>query len=235
MKITNYLLIFLFLFFSYQFNYSVVSAKEREKVIYLTFDDAPSNLVTPAILDILKRYNIKATFFLVGNELEGNEDVVLRIFLEGHSIGLHSFSHKITIFKTNKTFLQEMLVTQEMLFRLTGEKTVILRFPYGTNNIYYRISDSMVDLLHQHGFKIYDWTLDSLDGNPKNSPNFIIKRSISKDDYIILLLHAGKVNKNTIKALPAIIEYYQKKGYKFRVITTETPEYYDSKKVKEFY
>lgn len=205
---------------TYSFN------KSEEKNIYLTFDDGPSKNVLPKILDILKEKNVKATFFVIGKEIEGKEDILKRVFNEGHSIGLHSFSHeRNNIYSSNENFLNEMIKTQKLIKKEIGISPNILRFPFGTNNMTYRITPSMVSLLHNNNFKIYDWNIDSGDGaSPNASSSTYIKNSKSNKDNIILLMHCADINKNTIGALPSIIDYYKSKDYNFKVIDENTKE-----------
>ena len=215
MTITNYQV----------FNTITVHANEQ-KIIYLTFDDGPAGKVTKDILDILKKDSVPATFFLIGNQIKDQEDLIKRIYNEGHSLGLHSMSHKKnSLYSSNESFLKEMLDTQETINSIVGFKPTILRFPFGCNNNYYRISESMVNLLHENNLKIYDWNTDSGDGaNPNSNPSIFIKNSKSNKDSVFLLMHCAYMSKNSVKALPDIIKYYKDNGYEFKVIDENTPE-----------
>ncbi|SKA93167.1 Peptidoglycan/xylan/chitin deacetylase, PgdA/CDA1 family [Caloramator quimbayensis] len=197
-----------------------------DKVIYLTFDDGPSK-VTSKILDILKEKNIKATFFIVGKEIPGNEDILKKIYSEGHSIGLHSYSHNYRkIYSKDEVFIEEMIKTQQNVKDIVGISPNIIRFPGGSKN---NLDAQLLDKLHSLNFKIYDWNVSGEDGtNPSASPYTIYKSATkfkNPPKKIILLLHSGKVNKNTINALPDIIKYYKDKGYTFKSIDNTTPEY----------
>ncbi|MCI6190537.1 MAG: polysaccharide deacetylase family protein, partial [Clostridium sp.] len=124
---------------------------EGEKVIYLTFDDGPGGKVTKDVLDILKSENVPATFFLIGNQIKGQEDLVKRIDEEGHSIGLHSMSHeKGNLYSSDSNFLKEMLDSQKTIEEVVGRKVNILRFPFGSNNNTYHLKESLVNLLHEN-------------------------------------------------------------------------------------
>ena len=208
-----------------KFNTIPVYANEK-KIIYLTFDDGPAGKVTNNILDILKKYSVPATFFLIGDQIKGQENLIKRMHDEGHALGLHSMSHKKNyLYSSNEAFLLEMLHTQETINSIVGIKPTILRFPFGCNNNYYKISQSMVDLLHQNNLKIYDWNTDSGDGaNPNANPSIFIKNSRSDKDYVLLLMHCAYMSKNSAKALPDIIKYYKDNGYEFKVIDENTPE-----------
>ena len=150
-----------------------------KKVVYLTFDDAPGGDVTVKTLDILKEENVPATFFIIGEQIKGQEDIILRMKNEGHSIGLHSFTHERSkLYSCTSGFINEMKQVQKALYDVTGENYYILRFPFGTNNSTYRLTKEMVNAVHSNNFKIYDWTQDTLDGaNPNSSPDTILNRS----------------------------------------------------------
>lgn len=200
----------------------------KEKVIYLTFDDGPGGDITISILDTLKNEQVPATFFIIGNQVKGQKETILRMKNEGHSIGLHSFSHdRNKLYSSKEGFIEEMKKVQSELFDVTGENYYILRFPFGCNNITYRLSNDMVDTIHSNKFKIYDWTQDTLDGaNPNSSPDIILRRAISTKDTVVLLMHCSTINKNSAQALPGIIKYYKSQGYTFKQITEDTPEIY---------
>ncbi|MBW6408638.1 polysaccharide deacetylase family protein [Clostridium weizhouense] len=200
----------------------------KQKVIYLTFDDGPAGKVTDDILTILKKENVPATFFLIGEQIKNQENLVKRIYYEGHSLGLHSMTHKKSnLYRSNKDFLKEMLDTQELIYSTVGIKPNILRFPFGCNNTNYKICDSMIDLLHENNLKIYDWNVDSGDGaHHSAAPSTFIKNSKSEKDRVILLMHCSYISKNSVKALPQIIKYYKDNDYEFKAIDSNTPEEY---------
>lgn len=209
-------------------NYTSNLDKNSEKVVYLTFDDGPGGKVTNEILDILKKEEVLATFFVIGSEIKGQESILLRIKDEGHSIGLHSFTHdRDKLYCSNDNFLNEMLKSQDAIYNVTGEKYNILRFPYGCNNKSYKLTQSLVDILHKNNLKIYDWNVDSGDGaNYKSPPENIAKKACRNEDNVIVLMHCGFINKNSAKALPSVIKYYKNNGYTFKTIDETTPEIY---------
>lgn len=201
---------------------------QGKKVIYLTFDDGPCDSVTNRILDILKENNVKATFFLIGNQIDGLEDVVRRIHSEEHSIGLHTYTHKFKrIYSNRNTFINEMIQSSEKINEVVGISPKIIRFPGGSRK---HLTETYLNKLHSYNYKIYDWNMETVDGlNSKASPDKLY-REATKDSEdlstIILLLHCDYMHKNTCKALPKIIKYYKDKGYEFKPITEETPELY---------
>lgn len=202
--------------------------RDRKKVIYLTFDDGPNKKITNEMLDILKENDVKATFFLIGNLIEGVEDVVKRIDDEGHSIGLHTYTHKFKkIYSNEDKFIQEMLDCRNEINKVVGISPNIIRFPGGSSR---HLSNNFLNKLHNNEFKIYDWNMENSDGvNAKLSPDKLYRKATkgSKDlPTIILLMHCTPINTNTCKALPQIIEYYKAQGYEFKAITEDTTELY---------
>lgn len=217
------------------FNIKTLATDEvdsSKKIVYITFDDGPAGKVTTQILDTLKEYDAKATFFVIGNMIKGQEKLLNRMVVEGHSIGLHTYSHeKNKIYRSSQSFIDEMLLTQQLVEEATGKKSTIIRFPFGCNNNTYKLTSGMVNSLHDNNFKIFDWNVDSTDGmNPKLDPYKIAERAKSKKENAIVLLHCGYVNKNTAKALPSILKYYKDNNYEFRAIDENTPEVFRLRK-----
>lgn len=202
--------------------------EKTKKIVYLTFDDGPGGDVTTKTLDILKEEQVPATFFIIGQQVKGQEDLILRMKNEGHAIGLHSFTHeRCNLYSSSSCFVSEMKKAQQALYDVTGEYYYIIRFPFGSNNSTYRLTQGMVDAVHSNNFKIYDWTQDTLDGaNPGSSPDTILNRAISTKDTVVVLMHNTVRHKNTYQALRGIIKYYKSQGYTFEKITVETPEIY---------
>ncbi|WP_243145826.1 polysaccharide deacetylase family protein [Clostridium chromiireducens] len=203
-------------------------ARSKKKIIYLTFDDGPSSKVTSTVLDILKENRVKATFFLIGNQIKGREAVVKRIYNEGNSIGLHSYTHNYEkIYSDENNFIKEMVACRNEINKVVGISPNIIRFPGGSHK---RLSYSFLKKLHERNFKVYDWNLENSDGlKPKTAPDELYLKAIKgseKKDNSILLLHCTDNHQNTCKALPRIIKYYKSKGYEFRTITEETKELY---------
>lgn len=198
------------------------------KYVYLTFDDGPTFAVTDALLDVLKTEKIKATFFVVGKEIEGKESILKRIYNEGHSIGLHTYSHDFKkIYRSSDEFISEMVKTSNKIQETTGFTPKVIRFPGGSSK---RLSALTLDNLHKKNFKVYDWNVDAQDGiNPNLSVSQLIKNCKvirGNQNTAIILMHCNSNNKNTVKALHSIIKYYLESGYEFKAITEKTPEYY---------
>lgn len=205
-------------------------AQTQEKNIYLTFDDGPTKEVTLAILDVLKEQDVKATFFVVGKEIDQREHVLKRIYEEGHTIGLHSYSHNLRkVYASTEGFIQEMEQTKDKINEVLGTAIdfKIIRFPGGSAG---RLDEEMLDKLHQQGYKIYDWTISLEDGvNPHLSPTQLLqnaKKSRYTTQEPIILAHCNANNKTTPQALGGIIAYYKDKGYRFKAIDATTKEFY---------
>lgn len=190
-----------------------ISVPETEPAhrVYLTFDDGPS-VYTKDILDILAAYEVKATFFVVGKEGAENEEMMKRIVEEGHSLGMHSYSHVYNdIYKSVENFATDLDKIKSHIFEVTGVDCRIYRFPGGSSN---KVSDmSMRELgayLHSRGIEYYDWnisgkdatqTLQDADTIVRNSTTGIEKREVS-----VILLHDAQDKPTTVEALPEIIE-----------------------------
>ena len=226
-KILIYLsFFFTMLLFTNNVPTNIRAIENKEKTIYLTFDDGPGGKVTEEVLDTLKKENVPATFFLIGSQIKGQEKLLIRIRDEGHSLGLHSMSHnKAKLYSSNEAFLKEMLDAKSLIKEVTGVDTNILRFPFGCNNNSYKLKHELVDLLHNNNLRIFDWNVDSTDGaNPKADPSTFINKARSDKDNIVLLMHCGYLNKNSAKALPEIIKHYKNQGYIFKSIEDDTEE-----------
>jgi peptidoglycan/xylan/chitin deacetylase (PgdA/CDA1 family) len=198
------------------------------KFVYLTFDDGPTYIITDAILDVLKIAKVKATFFVVGKEIEGKEKILSRIYHEGHSIGLHTYSHNFKIiYRSSEGFISEMKKVSDKIEQVIGFAPKIIRFPGGSSK---RLDAHSLDDLHKNNFKVFDWNVNVYDGiNPNLTPDILAKNSHTikgNKNVAIVLMHCNFNNRNTVKALPAIINYYLDLGYQFKTITEDTPEYY---------
>lgn len=207
------------------------SSKVKEETtqrVYLTFDDGPSDR-TNEILDILKQYNVKATFFVVGKTDEKSIEIYKRIVADGHALGLHSFSHKYDeIYRSEDAFLQDIKKLQDFLFETTGQKVSILRFPGGSSN-----KVSTLDMKHlilrldDLGIHYFDWNVSSQDANGKETPtNQLVANvlvNVKKFPDCIVLLHDGVNKQETVSALPSMLdELVATPGLELLPITQET-------------
>ncbi|NMO98070.1 polysaccharide deacetylase family protein [Paenibacillus lemnae] len=191
------------------------------KTVYLTFDDGPSGL-TGEVLDILNTYKIKGTFFVLGQQAERRPEIIGRIHEEGHAIGNHTYDHNYTeLYHKFTAFWNQIKQTEEIIRLITGERPQLVRAPGGTAG---KFDAAYFDLLEQGGYKVFDWNVDSGDSKRKGVPaDEIVKMSTAphQGNEAVVLLHDGAGHEETVKALPRIIKYYQKVGYRFDILTPE--------------
>lgn len=212
--------------------------KENEKVrkiAYLTFDDGPSD-VTETILKILKENQIKATFFLVGNEITPEREEVLMTMVEqGHTIGIHTYSHKREeIYSSADAFVQDMEKAYLRIYEVTDLKVKIYRFPWGSVNCYLNgICEDIIHQMQERGFTYYDWNVSGEDALGKPTEHSILY-NVEKDAFRfsepVVLLHDGKMNAMTAKILPKLIQDLKEEGYEFDVVTNRSRPYQYNRK-----
>ncbi len=182
-------------------------------VVAITFDDGPDRRNTPAILDILNDYGVKATFFLIGENMSYHPAIVKRIHQEGHLAANHSWTHTdFNELSISCVIEKELLPTDSLLELHTGLASRILRPPYGA------MPDTTLHRLKKEGWIVVRWSLDTFDWNNEyNKPCTIVERVRERiRPGAIILMHSGGGNrKNTIEALPLLIEMLQEKGYDF--------------------
>lgn len=208
---------------------SVVVIDEPETVVYLTFDDGPS-LNTGAVLDVLADYGVKATFFVVKRSSRYDEQLI-RAAQEGHTIGLHTYSHNYDqIYSSVNAYLNDLQLISDHVYTLTGIRSMILRFPGGSSN---RISDfnpgimtKVTSKVNALGYHYFDWNVSSGDGDSTNTAEFITRRtlaSIKRGRVNVVLLHDGGGSAETAEALPQILDYLVSINALILPITMETP------------
>jgi len=211
---------------------SIFSYAETAKTVYLTFDDGPSEN-TVKILDILKKYNVKATFFIVRRE--GYEKVLRRIVNEGHTLGGHSASHRYkVIYKSAESFYNDLNALNDYVLKNTGTRFSVIRFPGGSNNTVSErfggkgIMKEITLKAEKYGYTYYDWNVDSFDSlSPLISHEEIADNAVTQcmaRKNAIVLLHDSPNKINTPESLHQIIETLRKEGYNFKRITEETPQ-----------
>ena len=179
-------------------------AAGQPKYVALTFDDGPSRKCTPVLLDGLKERDIHATFFLMGKNIEGNEDIVKRMSDEGHLIGNHSYEH-IQLTKAGPEAVREAVEhTQKQIEAITGKRPEYIRPPYGDWN---------EELEEEIGMTPVLWSVDSLDWKLKDTGKIL--RRVLKDvkDGDIILLH--DIFSSSVEAALELIDILQKEGYVF--------------------
>lgn len=192
-------------------------AQEEEegiRKVYLTFDDGPSGN-TSRILDILADYDVKATFFVVGKEEEGYQALYNRIVAEGHTLAMHSYSHKYKeIYQSVESYSADLSRLQEFLYDTTGVWCRYCRFPGGSSNTVSKVDmHELIAYLDDQDISYFDWNVSSGDASSAYiSPESIIRNctaGLRKYDEAIILMHDASEKKTTVEALPGLIEAIQ--------------------------
>lgn len=187
------------------------SAIQAAHKVYLTFDDGPSKY-TDEILAILDRYQVKATFFVVGKEDEASADAMRAIVAAGHTIGLHSYSHKYSeLYQSVEDFAADFEQLQDYVYLVTGVKSTVYRFPGGSSNTVSKLDMQVfADYLDRQGVEYYDWNISSGDGAKKllTVQTLVenVTADIEKHETSIILMHDSAEKSTTVEALPIIIE-----------------------------
>ena len=192
------------------------------KTIYLTFDDGPGPF-TNGLLDLLARYNVKATFFVTGLEPD-YADCIGRAYREGHAIGVHTFSHNYRqIYRSEQAFFDDFMACEELVKAQTGSYTTLMRFPGGSSNsvsnfnpgIMRRLANIMTDM----GYHYFDWNVSSGDAGNTTSTSGVIANvttgpnGVWKNDASVVLQH--DIKDFSVAAVEQIIQWGQKNGYQF--------------------
>ncbi len=205
----------------------------QNSTIYLTFDDGPSASITPKILDILKEEGVKATFFVI-NHNDSLNYLIKRAYDEGHTLALHSYTHRYNLIYTSvDAYFNDLTAIENKVKSITGSTHKIIRFPGGSSNTISKnynigIMSTLVSETANRGYIYYDWNVSAGDagGSAKNSNdvyNNVIK-GLSHNKTNIVLMHDFEKNYMTLNALRDIIKYAKNNGYKFAAIDTSTPQ-----------
>lgn len=179
--------------------------------VYLTFDDGPSSN-TPEILDILDQYGVKATFFVVGKEDEESRALYSRIVSEGHTLGMHSYTHKYSaLYDSVEGFEEDLTKIRNLLYDATGENCALYRFPGGSSN---RVSNTPMEefiaCLNQQGITYFDWNVSSGDATSQAyTADELVENVLSdvvKYKSSVVLMHDSETKETTVEALASMIE-----------------------------
>lgn len=214
----------------------IVSPKEEfSKHIYLTFDDGPSE-ITGEILDILKKYDIKATFFVNRGTMDSNDlysKMIKRISDEGHALGNHGYNHDYRVsYASKKDFKDNVDKLSQKLEEITGVKPNLYRFQGGSSNTVYKrhLKDAtmkdLFELIETEGFKYFDWNVDARDSeqdtpSAERTLKYVLEGIQDKSDAIVLM-HDSEDKRQTPKAVELIIEKLQQEGYGFDKLSMDS-------------
>ena len=198
------------------------------KTVYFTFDDGPSPR-TEEILNILDKYHVKATFF-VTNQNDKYNYLIKRMYDEGHTIGLHTYSHNYKeIYASEDAYFNDLKAIQDKVYNITGMRSVIIRFPGGSSNTVSRfnpgIMTKLTQLVTERGFYYQDWNVDSGDAagyNEEKQMNMITTYS-PKHETINLLMHDSMYKYATVNSLENKIKYYIENGYSIEALNPTSP------------
>lgn len=193
---------------------AVSDTEDGIRKVYLTFDDGPSSN-TGEILDILAEYDVKATFFVVGKEEEKYQPLYKRIVEEGHTLAMHSYSHKYNeIYQSKESYVEDLTKLQEFLYNTTGVWCRYCRFPGGSSNTVSQVDmHELIDYLEEQDMSYFDWNVSSGDASSAYiSPETIVRNSTARLQEFheaIILLHDASDKDSTVEALPKLIEQIQ--------------------------
>jgi peptidoglycan/xylan/chitin deacetylase (PgdA/CDA1 family) len=195
------------------------------KTIYLTFDDGPGKY-TEQLLDVLAKYNVKVTFFVVGTD---HPQIMARIAKEGHSIGVHSYSHRLKeIYKSEEEFFADVEEMQTLIEEHTGKRTNLLRFPGGSSNSFSRYNEGIMTRLSEEvtkrGYVYFDWNVDSLDASGATTAEEVfenVKIGVEEKEISVVLQH--DIKDFSVEAVEMIIQWGLENGYTFRALDESSP------------
>lgn len=199
-------------------NGALVGNHANSKVAYLTFDDGPSRSVTPTILDILRKENVKATFFVIGKSIEKCPDLLIREKEEGHAIGNHTYSHDYNyLYSNTNNFMEDLAKNDRLIKSIIGTyNDKLIRFPAGSFG-----REVFVQAVVKEGYNYIDWNClnGDAEGGRKTVDQLInkVKDTIKGQKALIILMHDAAYKESTAKALPVIIEYLKSQGYSFKI------------------
>jgi peptidoglycan-N-acetylglucosamine deacetylase len=189
--------------------------------IAMTFDDGPSEKLTPKLLDLLAAHHIKATFFVIGQNVAEHPEIVARAAREGHEIGNHSWSHPNLGKMSDEGVRREMRQTDDLIKNAIGSRPTLMRPPYGS------LSERQKRLIHnEFGYRIIIWDVDPLDWK-RPGPTVVCNR-ILKETRAGSIVLSHDIHPGTIEAMPATFSQLEAKGFKFvtvsELIEMATPE-----------
>ena len=184
--------------------YKAYYEKKNRKVVALTFDDGPNPATTNQALDTLSKYGIKATFFVLGKNVSGNEEILKRMKADGHVIGNHSWSHPVLSKLSLDEAKKQITDTEDALTKVLGSSSKLMRPPYGA------ITD---DIRNSLDLSFIMWDVDSLDWKSKNEASILTEIQREVKNGSIILMH--DIHAETVNALPKVIDYLKEQGYEF--------------------
>ena len=188
------------------------SVKTDRPVVALTFDDGPHPQLTPQLLDILRQQGVRATFYVVGRNVDAYPDIARRIVAEGHEIANHTYNHPHLTQVGAARLDSEMTRTTDAIVRATGRRPTNMRPPYGAINA--RVEQA---LLQKHGFDVIMWSVDPLDWRRPGAE--VVRQRLVDGATPGGILLAHDIHPGTIEAMPGTIGDLKAKGYGFATVS----------------
>jgi len=181
--------------------------------VAITFDDGPDSKWTPLILDVLKQYNVKAAFFVLGTKVEDNPRLLRRILEEGHEIGIHSYTHPDMYIASEDRIVLELNASQRLIEAVTGHSTILFRPPYSDCMPHTANELKPFKIAQDMGYLTVAYTIDTEDWAKPGVENILKRVRQQRGEGNIVLMHdAGGNREQTVQALPMVIEYLRKRG-----------------------
>ena len=205
----------------------VKNKSNGSRVVYLTFDDGPSSH-TPKLLDTLKKYNVKATFFVTGN---GDDSIILREYNEGHRIALHTNTHNYSyLYSSVDNYFEDLYTVQNRVKNITGYTSNLIRFPGGSSNTVSMEYDGGIGIMsiltnevESRGFHYFDWNVSSGDAGGTDTSDGVFWNVVSnlKEGSSVVLQH--DTQEFSVDAVERIISYGLENGYTFSALDESSP------------
>ena len=195
------------------------SSQSAEKTVYLTFDDGPSDRITPKILDVLDEEGVKATFFIIGRQAEQRDYLIRREAQSGHTVAVHSYTHNYRdIYSSPEALIADIDKCNAVIEKITGRRSDVYRFPGGS----YGLRDELISAVLAHGLRYVDWNASTRDaeyGQADAQSLYNSAVATSADCNNIVLLSHDSTNKTfTPEATRKIIEYYKTSKDKDKIL-----------------
>jgi len=190
----------------------ILNMNPAENVVYLTFDDGPDSVNTVSVINTLLEYDVSATFFFTGENIRRHSDVVKKAHDAGFSLGLHGYSHKSFRDLSADEIVFELNETNDLLENITGERSTIMRPPYGA------MGDEEISIISNMNLTIYLWSLDTLDWAQTDADEILrnVKQFLRPGE--IILMHAFSGQRLVPEILPAIIEFIRAEGFEMKAL-----------------
>ena len=199
--------------------FSLASASaQTPKTVYLTFDDGPSDRVTPKILDVLDEENVKATFFIIGQQAERRDYLIKREAESGHTVAVHSYTHNYSeIYSSPRSLIADIDRCNDVIESITGRRSDLYRFPGGS----YGLREELIAAAAGHGMRYVDWNASTRDAECPGSAGQLFDSAVATSaglDRVVLLSHDSTYKTSTPEATRRLIKYYRENGYTFDVL-----------------